>query len=208
MVNTFLTSPDFSQSAASLDSARLGKQRVEAYQIICLVQDLTFLSEFLQSPIPTNPNNLREWIRRIVREYKARTYRFVVRRCPKVRLYIMVHERDISRVTLQANDRVMNLGFVYHPAVQMWLKYEDALKDYINCHIQEWVSRGYNNTMSTYLVPPTYQRPPWCDNPSLHQNHRGSLLKKEMSRNEKPWYRNKPEFVAAPRFIDYIWPLG
>lgn len=34
MVNTFLISSDFDKNAQLLDNARLGKQRVEAYQIL------------------------------------------------------------------------------------------------------------------------------------------------------------------------------
>ena len=34
-MNTFLPYPDFKQSAQCLDNKRLGKQRVEAFQILC-----------------------------------------------------------------------------------------------------------------------------------------------------------------------------
>ena len=39
-------------------------------------------------------------------------------------------------------------GWINHPAVKMWRGYMDALALYHNTMIDEWVSRGYNNTMS------------------------------------------------------------
>ena len=39
-------------------------------------------------------------------------------------------------------------GWVNHPAVTMWRGYKDALAVYHNEMIDEWVARGYNNTMA------------------------------------------------------------
>ena len=57
MVNTFLTNEDFKISAKSLDRARLGKQRVEAYQILNLIEDIKRLSILLE--IEIDPKNLK-----------------------------------------------------------------------------------------------------------------------------------------------------
>lgn len=68
MVNTFLTSADFAKSAKSLDKARLGKQRVEAFQILNLISDLKLLSNLLE--IKLDPKNLKFSILQIFRAYK------------------------------------------------------------------------------------------------------------------------------------------
>lgn len=221
MVHTFLTTSDFARSAASLDTVRLGKQRCEAYQILTLISDLRYLSRHFGSAIP-GPSQRYDWIRQMASAYKALPYRFVVRTIsvgPSSRsLYLQVNlstagllsktiqARKISKkpkgdetieiegYTFYLSDHVMTLGFVYHPAVQMWLTYEDALKHYINCHIEEWKSRGYTNSMQIYNLP------------KIHQNHRAALREKEIARGEKPWYIQKNDFLQAGEFVDYIWP--
>ena len=79
-MQTFLPYEDFKRSAETLDSKRLGKQRVESMQIYkaCVLDDY---------------------------------------------------------------------GWKNHPVVKMWIGYEDALQIYMNTMIDEWVKRGFNNTM-------------------------------------------------------------
>lgn len=206
MVQTFLTSSDFVESARSLDDKRLGKERVEAYQILCLIEDLTFLSGHLHLPVPPSRDKLREWIRRIARDYKKKSYRFVV----KDGTYQCVNDTNLRSLKSQWNKdgyRVVSLGFVYHPIVQMWFGYSDALKLYINAHIQVWIERGYKNNMKTYSVPYNPPRPPWTYDPKVHLSHRAALLHKEITRHEKPWYQLKTDFLNAGPFTDYIWVL-
>ena len=56
MVNTFLTSSDFVQSAKNLDRARLGKQRVEPYQVLNLIQDIKLLAPLLDVRLTLHVN--------------------------------------------------------------------------------------------------------------------------------------------------------
>ncbi len=86
MVNTFIVSSDPKKCAKALDNKRLGKQRVEAYQIINLLE----------------------------------------------------HKDDTKK------------GFSNHPATQMWKPYLAGLKYYYNCIVEEWIDRGFNNTMKLY----------------------------------------------------------
>ena len=79
-MQTFLPYADFSKTIKVLDYKRLGKQRVEALQILKALHD---------------PKN----------------------------------------------------GWYHHPAVKMWVGYDEALKHYMNCCIREWILRGYENTM-------------------------------------------------------------
>ena len=48
MVNTFLISSDFKQSAKFLDWRRLGKQRAEAFQILNIILDAYKVYEYLK----------------------------------------------------------------------------------------------------------------------------------------------------------------
>jgi hypothetical protein len=96
------------------------------------------------------------------------------------------------------------MGFSTHPIVEMWFGYEDALKEYINAHIQEWIKRGYKNTMKIYGVK-AKRYPHWVYWEHFHDNHRGALIAKEIDRDEKIWYQEKDDFVKSSKFLDYIW---
>ena len=110
---TFVVSSDIQECAKALDYRRLGKQRVEAYQILR---------------------------------------------------------------TLRGHSH----GWKNHPAVRMWEGHVDALGLYMNAMIDEWVTRGYKNTMDKY--EPTEDNPkfPWWFywNP-IHESHKASLKRKE-----------------------------
>jgi hypothetical protein len=75
MVNTFLLEPDFRASARRLDRARLGKQRVEAYQILIVLRHLRFLARYFNLPqFPVDedrPVEEREaWIDLVLKTFK------------------------------------------------------------------------------------------------------------------------------------------
>ena len=252
MVNTFLTHEDFAVSARNLDRARLGKQRVEAYQILNLIEDLKLLSGLLD--IPLDPANLRESIKKIyqaekkldvfvvvgpdevfqidrylvqvqkiirvldgeeVEETRQMTivnpYPNPISHPPAVRIDGDVVEETSFRpsphpVKYTGTERIVKLGFANHPAVRMWFQHTDALKAYINAHIDEWVARGYTNNMRRYQVADGYSRPQWTLDPEFHRNHRAALLGKELDRHEKDWYITRDEFTSSGEFAGYIWP--
>ena len=83
-MQTFLPYKNFSLSAQTLDYKRLGKQRVEAFQVLNVL---------------------------------------------------------LGRTKTKAK------GWLNHPITKMWTNYENALKLYTNVMIDEWINRGYNNTM-------------------------------------------------------------
>lgn len=198
MVNTFLVSSDFKLSARLLDWRRLGKQRVEAYQILNIINHLNYLSTCFDID---RGDSLKNYIRRIYKKYK---------KCNFTLFYNTKEERYIQlrkSVKISFDEyKVINLGFCNHPAVRMWYDYPECLKHYINCHIDEWISRGYKNTMIFYDVD-DFEYPSWCLDSNFHMNHKSALLKKEIDRNEKPWYVLKEEFKNLDEFVDYIWPL-
>jgi Pyrimidine dimer DNA glycosylase len=255
MVNTFLVDSNFAKSARLLDSKRLGKQRVEALQILHLIQYLTILSNLYSTlddtpgPIPLYPYNRYDWIRKISKIYNSSASRLLFRN--NKWHYI---DKDIKMIRMGTNEEIVSqedsvgsginspilddnktvklldvntnrirtvdserlirldeiyisLGFVYHPAVLMWLGHEDALKEYINVHIDEWVSRGFKNTIGKYdLVDKIIVRPAWTYDQYFHQCHRSNLLRKEIENDESSHYQIL--FNVSPTIIErpYFWP--
>lgn len=132
-MQTFLPYPDFQQSAKCLDYRRLGKQRVEAKQIL-----------------------------------------------------------DI--LTLNKDS-----GWKNHPAVKMWRGYENALANYMNEFIQEWIRRGYKNTMKIYKHGETIL-PKWIGDSRLHDSHRSNLLRKDQE------FYSKYEWEIS-NDMPYWWPI-
>lgn len=228
MVNTFLVVSDFRESAKYLDRQRLGKQRVEAYQILNNLIKLRDLGEYFGIPPPEHHMTREErenWVRSITSNLDDRV---CVIRDGKVQVLdetsrkpwpgsSKIQEGDKIFEQLGKKRRIwypsyepkegdikITKGFMHHPALTMWVGHEESLKDYINAHIDEWVERGYNNTMEKYEVQNPI-RPRWCDDEEIHKNHRASLFLKELSRHEPEWYVNLDLFWDSPVFVDYIW---
>lgn len=135
-MQTFLPYPDFVKSLQCLDNKRLGKQRVEALQIL-------------------------------------------------------------NTLSGKSN------GWKNHPAVRMWRGYERALEYYKNLAIDQWIRRGFNNSM-----PETYEFeskqefvwPNWRGYEEFHASHRSNLLRKDPI-----WYG---QFGwTEPDNLPYIWPV-
>lgn len=136
-MQTFLPYPSIVKSLQCLDYRRLGKQRVEAMQLVN------------------------------------------------------------STLKLERGEKVR--GWANHPARTMWNGYLPALKLYHNLSIDEWVRRGYNNTMKHYDLPDNIQMPPWFGWEKLHASHRSNLLRKD-----PVWYG---QFGwSEPDNIEYVWP--
>lgn len=150
MVNTFVTDNDPIQCAKNLDYRRLGKQRVEAFQLL--------------------------------------------------------------NVLLK---RTETKGWSSHPALLMWKGYENGLKYYLNCMIEEWINRGYNNTME-YEVYDTVSNdgssenivilmPWWFNCYQLQLSHKCSLLRKDYDHYSEVFHITKEE--KDKYFLKgYVWP--
>lgn len=119
VMQTFLPYADINESLKVLDNKRLGKQRVETFQII-----------------------------------NAITGR------PKL-------------------DGTPYKGWVNHPCSIMWKKYTPLLKLYLNASIDEWVSRGFKNTMNKEIIDEPIVYPEWWRNKKFHDSHKSNLLKKD-----------------------------
>ena len=113
-MQTFLPYKDFKQSLRVLDWRRLGKQRVEAHQV----------------------------------------------------LNVLLERTDTK-------------GWRNHPITKMWVGYESALQLYFNVIVDEWISRGYNNTMQYENITDKIKYPHWLGNDIFHSSHRSNLLRKD-----------------------------
>lgn len=135
----FLPYSDMKKSLQSLDNKRLGKQRVETYQIISAIT-----------------------------------------RRPKL-------------------DGTPYKGWLNHPCTVMWKNYTSALKHYMNLSIEEWVSRGFKNTMIfEQFDEDSVVLPPFIGYEKFHSSHRANLLKKEPSFYQKYGWTEDP---SNP----YVW---
>ena len=133
-MQTFLPYPDFAESAKCLDYRRLGKQRVEAKQLLNILLNRTAKS-----------------------------------------------------------------GWRNHPACLMWKGFEPALMLYFNIMRDEWIRRGYNNTMQPEAPGETITMPPWMGLATFHASHRSNLLRKD------PIHYGKFGWTE-PNNLEYYWP--
>lgn len=134
-MQTFLPYPDFKKSVQVLDSKRLGKQRVETFQVLNIL---------------------------------------------------------LGRTTTK--------GWRNHPVTLMWEGYESALQLYQNYTIEEWIKRGYKNTMSFESLLLDAKLPPWFGDDRIHRSHRANLLRKN-------WEYYSPYFNEDPT-MPYYWPVN
>lgn len=135
MVNTFILTNSPKECAKLLDYKRLGKQRVEAYQIVNI----------------------------IIGEQK---------------------------------------GFSNHPIAHVWKDHVESLKYYTNCMIDEWINRGYKNTMVKYDLPDYTedQLPWWYKNKQLQYCNMASLARKDPK-----FYSGVFTFPSEYEHHGYIW---
>jgi hypothetical protein len=139
-MNTFLPYPDFQKSAQCLDYKRLGKQRVEAWQI-----------------------------------------------------YLSLHLEDY--------------GWQNHPIVKMWRDFELALLDYGMTMCEEWIKRGYKDTMLQKFYKEFLEwngenlrifYPSWLGNRKFHSAMRSNLLRKDKKYYSKFGWKEKDN-------LPYYW---
>jgi hypothetical protein len=131
-MQTFLPYPDYTQSAQALDRKRLGKQRVEAWQILKAL---------------TNGG-----------------------------------------------------GWANHPATRMWAGHEASLCDYARAMCDEWIARGYKDTMRDRFPTASGPTPVWVGDDAFHMAHRSMLIQKNPEH-----YR--PLFPDTPDDLVYVWPV-
>lgn len=97
----------------------------------------------------------------------------------------------------------LTVGWRNHPAAVMWRGYEGSLCNYALAICDEWIKRGYNDSIKPQvqeimktLPEESYQTPWWLGNEQLHESHQSNL------RRKNPIYYNYS--IADDR--PYIWP--
>lgn len=206
MVNTFLVRGDYYESARLLDYRRLGKQRVEAQQILTFLNQLRFIARSLH--LPSYPENQetplvsrQEWISQVLQAFKL-NWRAIWIRGP---LIIWIPKNvPPPRSSRSPGEEYITTAFKSHPAVRMWLGLESSLKLYINAHIEVWIERGYKNTMKIHPREDFPHKPSWAtDTSQMVSACKANLFWKEIDRSEAPWYIRFPDF-HLPR-CEYHW---
>jgi hypothetical protein len=82
----------------------------------------------------------------------------------------------------------------------MWEGYEKALKQYMNACIDEWVKRGFGNTMPKAVIKGEVERPCWLGDDKFHASHRANLLRKN------PAFYRRFGWTEDPT-TPYVWPV-
>ncbi|MFW9899766.1 MAG: MSMEG_6728 family protein [Candidatus Thorarchaeota archaeon] len=99
-------------------------------------------------------------------------------------------------------NRTNKRGWHNHPAVKMWVGYEEALKLYYDWCIAEWINRGYKNNMPTEKVNRKHLVYPWWfGNYKFHKAHKSNLLRKNFEYYKQFGW----ELIIN---LPYIWPKG
>ena len=96
-------------------------------------------------------------------------------------------------------ERTPTKGWRNHPVTVMWTGYESALQLYQNYTIQEWISRGYKNTMLLEDVDMnSIVLPHWFGLEEFHRSHRSNLLRKD--------YEYYSQYFDEDPNLPYYWP--
>lgn len=99
-------------------------------------------------------------------------------------------------------------GWKNHPASKMWKGYERALTFYGYVICDEWIKRGYKDSMIERFIKANefetskgpYINPHFIDNNDFHISHQSNLLRKDLE-----YYRKY--FPDVPDNLPYIWPI-
>ncbi len=106
-----------------------------------------------------------------------------------------VEAKQILNILL---NRTETKGWRNHPITRMWDGYDNALKEYFNICVAEWIDRGYNNNMELETIRGSVEYPKWLGNNIFHSSHRANLLRKDFSHYAKFGWDENP---SNP----YVW---
>lgn len=103
--------------------------------------------------------------------------------------------------TINKRGNVVSRSWINHPATKMWIGCEELLKLYVNVMIQEWIDRGYNNSMMFYRIDKfNIVIPSWLGNQEFHDSHKSNLLRKD-----KEYYSRFNWNISDS--LEYVWPM-
>lgn len=119
----------------------------------------------------------------------------------------VLHFKHLGKQRVEAKQifqaLTQNKGWVHHPATKMWAGYEYQLLQYGKAICEEWIGRGYNDSLLTQFTAAQVGLkdtglPPWMGVKEFHEAHRSNLMRK------KPEYYNFPH---TPLLLPYQWPV-
>ena len=96
-------------------------------------------------------------------------------------------------------------GWIHHPATKMWKGYESALCEYGMQICEEWISRGFKDTLYDEFRKlhdwlPVTGTPWWVSDRALQVTHQSNLLHKDWEH-----YKN---YFRVPDDLPYLWPMA
>lgn len=106
----------------------------------------------------------------------------------------------IAKLETQSKNNNERIGWAHHPSVIMWRRFPDALKLYYNIIVQEWIKRGFRNSMPFFSLPEKTKihLPDWLGFEQFHASHRANLLRKDEG------YYSQFHWKEAPS-DEYVW---
>jgi hypothetical protein len=166
-MQTFLPYPNFKKSLQILDYRRLGKQRLEAYQIIRILKAAS-----------------QSKVYRDGKEEATQAYGTIHRGADD--------EANKGR-RMNTKRHKFGGGWRNHPAVKMWRGHINALKLYYNLSLDKWISRGYKDRMQKMSIHGKIVYPAWFGRNKFHSAHRSNLLLKDAVYYGNFSWREKPD---------------
>jgi len=97
-------------------------------------------------------------------------------------------------------------GWQNHPATLMWRGHEAALAQYGVAICEEWIRRGYRDSLlpffTDYVVTnPNVTLPRWFGDEAFHDSHKSNLLRKDAT-----YYAEY--FTDVSDDLPYVWPVS
>lgn len=125
----------------------------------------------------------------------------------KVREDFITH-RDIANQSLGITEvaKLDKISWANHPIVKMWKGHEKYLAYYGWKMCQEWIARGFKDTLSIRFVNlcggfhdiQNHTPPVWIYNNQLHLSHQSNLIRKYPEHYTK-------YFPNVPNNLLYVW---
>ncbi|KAL0236925.1 hypothetical protein PCE1_000322 [Barthelona sp. PCE] len=179
----------FEINCSMLDNRRLGKQRVEAMQII---NSHRTMKRLFQTWVQNNE------LDNIIQQCKVREPR---------NSSIHVNKSKIGDLTnnqwrgLPQRIKLDNsIGWAHHPMVLMTRNDATFVKIYYNACLNVWISRGKQNNMSYCVIDEEkISLPVWFGNLEFHRRHQLKLQEKDK------FYNNVFDPIGEEEVPEYLW---
>lgn len=180
-MQTFMPYSNYNECAQALDNKRLGKQRVETWQIYNVLKKLI-----------------------VPQQYKVCCTCFRV-----VANSLNCERHPETKYTRFVKTEKFRIGWLNHPIVKMWRGYETSLLCYGLAMCLEWKRRGFKDSLYEKFYNElvflchsnSMLQPPWTFDEELQESHRSNLIRKDAE-----FYR--PKFERTRENLAYKWVIN